>query len=342
MSLMIGLGDRPLTVAVAGAGYISQFHLAGWKDLPQVEVVAVCDSVIEKARGRAERFGVPRVYADFSEMLERERPDAVDIATSVATHAPLTRIAADRGVHVMVQKPMTPTVGEGEALVRDVDGRIRVMVHENFRFRPHYVAVQDWLAAGRIGEIRHARLTVRSSGLAPVAGGTPPILVRQPYLQAFPRLLIFEALIHHLDVLRSLLGPLTVTSATLSRINPTLTGEDVATIELRGQAGTVAVLDGNFSAPGYPVVPVDRLEIVGTHATLLYDVTRLGLVGVSEPALAFDPAGTYQKCFTEAIRHFVRGLRTGEPFATEARDNLEVLRLVEACYAAAGRPGLSA
>ncbi len=210
MSRAIGLGDRPLKVAVAGAGYISQFHLAGWKDLPQVEVVAVCDPVVEKARGRAEQFGVPRVYADFSEMLERERPDAVDIATSVGTHAPLTRIAADRGVHVMVQKPMTPTVGEGEALVRDVDGRIRVMVHENFRFRPHYVAVRDWLAAGRIGEIRHARLTVRSSGFAPVAGGTPPILVRQPYLQAFPRLLIFEALIHHLDVLRSLLGPLTV------------------------------------------------------------------------------------------------------------------------------------
>jgi D-apiose dehydrogenase len=336
MSQAIGLGDRPLKVAVAGAGYISQFHLAGWKDLPQVEVVAVCDPAVEKARGRAEQFGVPRVYADFSEMLERERPDAVDIATSVATHAPLTRIAADRGVHVMVQKPMTPTVAEGEALVRDVGGRVRVMVHENFRFRPHYVAIRDWLAAGRIGEVRHARLTVRSSGFAPVAGGMPPILVRQPYLQGFPRLLIFEALIHHLDVLRSLLGPLTVTSATLCRINPALTGEDVATIRLCGSGGTVAILDGNFSAPGYPVVPVDRLEVVGSHASLLYDVTHLSLVGGSDLPLRFDPQANYQVCFTAAIRHFVRGLRTGEPFATGAQDNLEVLRLVEACYAAAG------
>jgi predicted dehydrogenase len=210
------------------------------------------------------------------------------------------------------------------------------MVHENFRFRPHYAAVRDWLAAGRIGAVREARLTVRSSGFTPVADGLPPILARQPYLQSFPRLLIFEALIHHLDVLQFLLGPLTVASATRFKINPALTGEDVATVFLRGPDGVRAVLDGNFSAPGYPVVPVDRLEIVGTHATLLYDVTRLGVVGASEPTLAFDPAGTYQVCFTEAIRHFVRGLRTGEPFATDARDNLEVLRLVEACYAAAG------
>jgi predicted dehydrogenase len=329
------LGDRRLTVALAGAGYISQFHLAGWEAAPNVDVVAVCDPVVDRAQARAKAFGVPRVYADFNEMLETERLDAVDIATSVATHAPLTRIAARHGVHVMVQKPMTPTVAEGEVLVRDVGDRVRVMVHENFRFRPHYVAVGQWLAAGRIGEVRQARLTVRSSGLAPTGAGLPPILERQPYLQAFPRLLVFEALIHHLDVLHCLLGPLSVASATLFRLNPRLRGEDAALIRLDGEGGLTAVLDGNLSAPGYPVVPVDRLEVVGVGATLLYDVTQLSIVGGSEPPLIFDPQGSYQACFTEAIRHFVQGLRTGEPFATEACDNLEVLRLVEACYAAA-------
>jgi D-apiose dehydrogenase len=330
-----GLGDKVLRVALAGAGYISQFHLAGWRAQPDIEVVAVCDTDLEKARGRAKEFGIARAYARFEQMLEREKPDAVDIATSVDTHAPLTRTAADRGVHVMVQKPMTPTVAEGEALVRDVGDRVRVMVHENFRFRPHYVAVKEWLAAGRVGEIRQVRLTVRGSGLAPAEGEAPPIIARQPYLRSFPRLLIFEALIHHLDVLRFLFGSLAVASATLSRINTDLAGEDVATVVLRGPDGLTALLDGNFSAPGYPVVPVDRLEVVGSRAALLYDVTQLSIVGGSDPALAFDPPGTYQVCFTEAIRHFVHGLRTGKSFATEASDNLEVLRLVEACYAAA-------
>jgi predicted dehydrogenase len=232
-SRAIALGDKPLA-AVAGADTSASPPPAGRS--PQVEVVAVCDSAVEKLGPRM--FRVPRVYADFSEMLERERPDAVDIATSVATHAPLTRIAADHGVHVMVQKPMTLTLAEGEALVGDVGRRVRVMVHENFRFRPHYVAVRDWLAAGRIGEIRQARLTVRSSGFAPVERGTPPILARQPYLRTFPHLLIFEALIHHLDVLG--LVSLTVASAAF-RINPALTGEDVGRYTC-GQAGTIAVL----------------------------------------------------------------------------------------------------
>lgn len=330
-----GLGDRRLTVAVVGAGYISQFHLAGWAAVPNVEVVAVCDPVVDKARARATAFGVPRVYADFPAMLGAERLDAVDIATSVGTHGPLARIAAEHGVHAMIQKPMTPTVADGEALIRDVGDRIRLMVHENFRFRPHYVAARECLAAGRIGDARQALLSVRSSGLAPTTGGLPPIVARQPYLQRFPRLLVFEALIHHLDVLRCLLGPLSVASATLFRLNPTLLGEDAAIIRLESPSGLTAILDGNFSAPGYPVMPVDRLEVVGSRATLLYDVTRLSIVGDADSALAFDPEREHQVCFTEAIRHFVDGLRTGRPFATEAADNLEVLRLVEACYAAA-------
>jgi predicted dehydrogenase len=325
-----------LKIVLAGAGWISQFHLAGWRAMPEVEVAALCDPVAERAEARAAEFGVPRTYADFARMLERERPDAVDIATSVGTHAPLTRLAAGRGVHVMCQKPLTPTMAEAEALVREVADRVRFMVHENFRFRPHYLAVREWLKAGKLGEPRQARLTVRSSGFLSIDGATPALLARQPYLQGFPHLLVFEGLIHHLDVLRCLFGNLTVESAALRRINPALAGEDTAIVVLEGANGFTAVLDGSYAAPGYPATPVDRLEILGTRATLLYDVTRLSLVGRDEPPLAFDPLHTYQAPFTAAIRHFVDCLRSGAPFETEAADNLEVLRLVEACYRAAG------
>ncbi len=210
------------------------------------------------------------------------------------------------------------------------------MVHENFRFRPHYLAVREWLRAGKVGEPRQARLAVRSSGFLSIDGATPALLVRQPYLQSFPRLLVFEGLVHHFDVLGCLFGDLTIATAALDRVNPTLTGEDVATVVLRGANGFTAVLNGTYSAHGYPVTPVDRLEIMGSRATLLYDVTRLSLVGSDEPPLAFDPVNTYQAPFTNAIRHFVACLRTGTPFETEAADNLAVLRLVEACYNAAG------
>ncbi|RPI10876.1 MAG: hypothetical protein EHM71_02380, partial [Zetaproteobacteria bacterium] len=93
VSRIAGLGQGPLRVAVAGAGYISQFHLAGWRDTPGVELVAVCDPAAEKAKARAAQFGVAAVYADFAQMLDRERLDAVDIATPVQTHGALVRLA---------------------------------------------------------------------------------------------------------------------------------------------------------------------------------------------------------------------------------------------------------
>ena len=332
------LDGTPLRIAFAGAGAISAYHLTGWKQSPGVEVVAICDAVLEKARARAIEFGVSRAYANFATMLDKEKPDAVDIVTPVETHAPLARIAADRGVHVMCQKPMAPTLAEAEALVRDVGDRVRFMVHENFRFRPHYAMAREWLDAGRVGDPTHACMTARSSGFLSLGGTTPFLLQRQPYLQAFPRLLIFEALIHHLDVLRFLLGPLMVVSAQVAKINQSLTGEDAASILLRGENGPICVLDGNFSAPGYPALPMDRLEISGDKGTLLFEGDRLSLVGGDEPPITFDPQQSYQAGFTSAIQAFVHGLRTGEPFPTDRLDNLETLKLMEFCYVAAGVP----
>ncbi|HYL80287.1 MAG TPA: Gfo/Idh/MocA family oxidoreductase [Candidatus Acidoferrum sp.] len=333
------LGERRLRISFAGAGTISLFHLTGWQQTPNVEVVAICDPILEKAQARAAAFGIPKIYTDFSEMLERERPDAVDIATPVATHAPLTRIAADHGVHVMCQKPLTPTVAEAERLIRDVGERVRFMVHENFRFRPQYLEARRWIVEGRLGEVRHARLAVRGGGMLSLAGGTPALLQRQPYLQAFPRLIIFELLIHHLDVLRSLLGSLTVRSVQIGRVNPTLAGEDVAVIVLSGSGDLTCVLDGNMSAAGYPALSVDRLELMGRKGTLLFDTDRLCMVGSGEPAITYDLQKGYQACFTRAIQEFVGGLRTGEPFPTDRLDNLETLKLMESCYLAAGISG---
>jgi predicted dehydrogenase len=323
---------------VAGAGWVSGFHLTGWAQMSNVELAAICDTDLSRASEKAKAFQVERAYAEFERMLDREKPDAVDILTPVGTHAVLVRKAAARGVHVMCQKPMVPTVAEAEALLKAVGKRIRFMVHENFRFRPHYLVVRDWLEAGRIGEIRSACLSVRSSGLLPRGAEAPVILERQPYLATFPRLLIFEALIHHLDVLRCLLGELRVVSTVLARVNPLLAGEDVAAISLQGKDGLIALLDGNFSAPGYPALPSDRLELVGSRGTLLFDGERLSLAGSPEPPVVFDPEKNYQACFTTAIQHFVEGLRTGAPFATDARDNLETLKLMEACYATAHIP----
>ena len=179
-------------------------------------------------------------------------------------------------------------------------------------------------------------MTMRSQGMIDV-GGTPAFLLnRQPYLKDFKRLLIFEVLIHHLDVMRVLLGPLEVVSAQVAKVNESLAGEDVAVILMRGRGDLTAVMDGNVSAPGYGPMPADRLEIMGTKGTLIYDRDRLYLAGSDQPPVVFDLAKNYQACFSSAVREFVSGLRDNKPFAIDRMDNLETLKLMEACYVAAG------
>ena len=326
-----------LRVAFAGAGLMSQFHLDGWAAVEGADVVAICDPVAGKAERRAKEFGIPAVYTDFARMLEDARPAAVDIATPVDTHADLVRLAADYGVHACSQKPVTPTVAEAESLIADVGDRIRFMVHENYRWRPHYLQMGEWLREGRIGRVTHARMTVRSPGLAPSTdGSTPPDLIRQPYLATFERLIVFELLIHQLDVLRSLLGEFEVVSVTMDRINKDLVGEDVAIIVMRGEGGVTAVVDGSMSAPGYPARPSDRLELIGAKGSMVFDCDRLFLVGDDAPPVEHDLAANFQACFTNAVRNFANGVRTGEPFWTDRLDNLESLRLMERCYEVAG------
>ncbi|MCP6467958.1 hypothetical protein NL473_28205, partial [Klebsiella pneumoniae] len=89
-------------------------------------------------------------------------------------------------------------------------------VHENWRFRPYYREAARWLRDGRIGKVEAAALTLVTSGTVPDAEGRYPALDRQPFMASEKRMLVAEVLIHHLDTLRMLLGPLKVEAAALT------------------------------------------------------------------------------------------------------------------------------
>lgn len=324
-----------LKAALVGTGMISVFHLRAWQSIG-VPVVAVCDADISKAKAKAEEFGIDRVYDDPAKMFADGGFDLVDIAASVDAHAPVTRLAADHGVHVILQKPMTETVAQAEALVADVGERIRFMIHENYRFRPHYMTVRTWINEGRIGQVRHVGIQCRGQGLCPRDGKEPFLIERQPYLKGFERNLVFETMIHHLDVLRAIAGPLTVVAARLNRLAVGLPGEDTASILMEGADGLIATADGCICAPGYPDLHGDRLEVIGTKGTIIMDYNTVFIVGDETSKIEVDLIGRYQECFDTATREFVNGVVSGATFETDRRDNLETLRLMESVYKAAG------
>jgi predicted dehydrogenase len=320
-----------LRIGMVGAGWVSAHHLAAWRDCAVAEVVAIADRDRARAEARAQAFGIANVRHDACEMLYRDRLDALDIATPVQTHAGYCRLAATRGVAILCQKPLAPTFDEAREVVRDIGARARLMVNENWRFRPHYRQVKRWLE-NATGDVQQFRLAVRSSGLIPDETGNRPALSRQPFLATLERLVIGELLIHHLDVARWLLGPLDVRAAAAR--GGLVRGEHAATILLESRAAGIAAVEGNMAAPGYPVAPADALDLVGTRASVRLDGSTLTLSTLHEASMRIDLAADYQRGFTDAAAHFADCVRHEQPFESDAADNLSTLALVDAAYRA--------
>lgn len=329
---------RPLRVAMIGAGMISQFHLRAWRNTSGVEIVAVVDPDAARREDRAREFDIPRRYADIDALLSVERVDAVDIASPRETHGALIERAAADGLAILCQKPLVPTIEEAQTLVGRLGSGARLMVNQNFRFRPHYRQIARWIAEGRIGDVRSATISCRSSGLLRDADGRYPAIERQPFIRSEARMLIEEVLIHRIDAARWLFGPLELVGAATANSCPDLVGESEATMLFRNPAtGCPIVVDGNLVSVGYAPLSQDRIEVVGTRARVTLDHHVLRSTGAEEITIPYDYPVAFQQGFDGVAGHFVDCLRTGERFLTDAQDNLQTLRLVEAAYRAANR-----
>ena len=326
-----------MRVGIVGAGWVTQYHLPAWHRLPGVEVVALADPDPAALAERADAYEIPGRFASLQAMLAEARLDALDIASPRRFHAEHVRAGAAHGLALFCQKPLDIDLDEAEALVAEIEGKVPLMVHENWRFRPCYRELRGWLDAGTIGDIVSIRLDFHSSGMIAGPDGVRSALVRQPFFRREQRLLVMEVLIHHLDTLRFLFGDFDMGSARLGRSNADILGEDSATLGLsRRSDGVPLQVSGNLAVHGAPPAPTDQLWIWGARGTIHLDGSTLRLLGPEPRERAFDPVRSYQAAYDGAIAHFVARLAAGQPFETAAADNLKTLRLVEAAYSISG------
>jgi len=329
--------NQPLRIGLVGAGMVSRHHLIAWASLSdQARAVAIADPSADNAARRAGEFDIAHTYPSLEAMLAASEFDAIDIAAPREMHAPLVRLAAKRHLPVLCQKPLAPNLQEATDLAAEVADQTRLMVHENWRFRGYYRDAAAWLRDGRIGQVKQAQLTLLTSGVLPGPDGLCPALERQPFMRGERRMLVAEVLIHHLDTLRMLLGPLRVTAARLSRSSDQLAGEDGAVIQLEAANGAGVSVFASFAAHGHPAAQVDRLEILGDKGAISLDGARLACSGASPGEQVYDLATEYQGSYNRTIAHFVKSLRDNTPFETAPQDSLETLRLVEDCYRLSG------
>ncbi|HJG92601.1 MAG TPA: Gfo/Idh/MocA family oxidoreductase [Brachybacterium massiliense] len=151
-----------LSIGVIGTGNISRAHLHAYLQFPEeVQVVALADIEPGKAETARAEFALDgaRVYEDATTMLASEHLDLVSIATPPGTHCELSVQALEAGVHVIVEKPMAPSLEECDRMLEAQrrSGKLLSVIAQN-RFRDDMAQLKAVLDSGRIGRIAHARI----------------------------------------------------------------------------------------------------------------------------------------------------------------------------------------
>lgn len=125
-------------VAVVGAGGIANsVHLPSLKEMPDVELVAICDLLPERAQQQAEKWGIPKTYTLIREMFANEKIDAVFCLVEPGSMFHVAMLSLEHGYHTMIEKPPGITAYQAESLARKADEKkCHLMVAFNRRFIP--------------------------------------------------------------------------------------------------------------------------------------------------------------------------------------------------------------
>ena len=325
---------KRLRVAGVGAGYFSQFHLAGWRALAdRVELVGWCDLDSSKLNGvAAPGFG------SMAQMLDKAQPDLVDIVTPPETHLDLVREAAARRMAIVCQKPLAPTYAGAVELVEAAErAGTLLVVHENFRWQPWYREARRLIKEGTLGELHSVAFRLRpGDGQGPRA-----YLDRQPYFQRMQRFLVHETAIHWIDTFRFLMGEVRCVYASLRRINRAIAGEDAGYIVFEFAGGTTGLFDGNRLNDHVAINPrrtMGEMWLEGSAGVLRLDgEARLWWKQQHEPEVEHRyergpedsfGGGACQALQAHVVSHFLRR----SAIENSGRDYLANLKVQEAVY----------
>jgi len=324
-----------------GAGYFSPFHFDAWQRIDDVEIVAICDLDREKAARAANEFGVNRHGENIGDLLDDLSPDFVDVITPPHTHVPLVEALSQRGVHILCQKPLAPTMDDAIRIVRAAEaGRVRLMIHENFRFQPWHREIKRLIASGTIGHRLHSLLFRCRTG---DGWQDDAYLDRQPYFRDMERLLVYETGVHFIDTFRYLGGDIDGVYAVLKRFNPGIRGEDAALLIFEFTSGATGIWDANrFNECNYedPRLTFGEFLVEGCGGSIrLYLDGRLTVQPLGRPErdhdYFFEPRNFSGDCVFFTLRHFVDCMLSNKPFETEGADYLKTLIVQEATYRSA-------
>lgn len=324
---------EPLSIALIGAGAVGRLHAERCLRHPDVRLTAIADPS-PAARDAAAAIGV-RWYADHRELLDSEAVGAMIVATPNATHLAVGRDCIERGLPVLLEKPIAATLDDARALCAAAeDAGVPLLVAHHRRHNPIQRRARELVAGGALG--RPVAASVLATWLKPDAyfgpawrrhSGGGPVLIN---------------LIHDIDQLRFMLGEVVEVQAMTSNAGRGFEVEDTAGVLLRLASGAVATMavsditaapwnwDLNAGeAAHYPRQGVDTMFLCGTEGSLAMPSLTLwryaGARGWHEELTAQRSTPHGGDPYVEQLRHLRAVVEGREAPLCSGRDALETL-----------------
>jgi predicted dehydrogenase len=330
---------RRLKFAMFGTGFWARYQLAGWRELPGAECVALYNRTISKAQALAQEYEISAIYDNPEELLHKEKLDFVDVVTDVDHHGVFVKMAADHKIPVVCQKPIASTLSQAEDMVEACrSAGVPLLINENWRWQAPLRELKRILDTGEIGTPFRARLDMISGF---------PVFRNQLFLRELDRFILMDLGSHILDVARFLFGEAASLYCQTHKIHSDIEGEDVATVMLHMGGKTTVVVE-----MAYAENPLERECFPQTLVFVEGDkgsvelgpdywvkvTTASGTATKRIPPLHYawvNPA--YEVVHSSIVAchaNLLEGLNGGSA-ETTGEDNLKTMRLVFASYESA-------
>jgi predicted dehydrogenase len=298
---------QPVRTAVIGVGYLGRFHAQKYAALPESTLVAVVDARADARDKVAAEVGC-RAVADHRDILGEV--DAVSIATTTPAHFPIAQECLERGVHVLVEKPITETPEQARMLIETAQRRGRILqVGHLERFNSAVLALEGVLGTPRF---------IESHRLAPFKERGTDVNV------------VLDLMIHDIDLIQSLVGSpiVSIDAVGTSVFSREL---DIANARIRYANGCVA----NTTASRVSMKMERKLRLFQDDAYVSIDLQQKVLTIVRKPpagaAATPGQVSIEERSFEQGdalkfeIEAFLRSIREGRPPVVSGEDGLRAL-----------------
>lgn len=319
--------------AIIGCGQNAHKHGEVILDVPQLELVAVCDSNLSKAEDFASLYKVRKVYIDYRELLEKEDLDFVSISTPHASHYEIAKNALNSRVNVLVEKPLALSLREAKELCFLADNLgLKLGMVVQMRYNPLIELAQEAVRNGVLGKL--------------FLGSVHMLWYRpQEYFENswrgskdYDGGMLYNMAIHYLDLLISFFGEVRSAYAMADTFTHSIETEDTLVAILRFYNGALATFEGSFSI--YPQNLETSLSIFGDKGTIVIGGLALNSINawrikdnaVFPKVVTYDPLYLRRLCFKNMMLDFCNGIINNSSTKIDAVNSLLVLETIEAIY----------